>query len=156
MELVTSFWSWSTLITRSNHLLKYTLLVNCKKRNVLVCHDYFYPQELLTPQHPSNEKSALENCSKSCCSSMNRNSHKSDMLALGTIRVDWPPRLALPGVHVKKSSPILGRSKGYSWLHLTNLGSMIANMNSKFAKKMCRKQGLPTGPSERVNSPRPP
>jgi len=71
-------------------------------------------------------------------------------------RADCPPHSALPRVHVKKKPPILGHSRIYSWLYSSNLRPLIANMNSKFAKKiMCGKQGLPAGPSKGVNSPRP-
>jgi len=76
---------------------------------------------------------------------------------VGSLRggVDWPPRSALL-VACKKKSPISGRSRVYSWLHPMNLESLIANMNSKFAKKiMCKKQGLPAGTSEGVSSPWP-
>jgi len=72
---------------------------------------------------------------------------------------DWgglTPRSALPRMHAKIKPPLLGRSRVYSWLHWTNLGSVIANINLKFAKRiMCGKQSLPTGLSEEVNSPWP-
>jgi len=57
--------------------------------------------------------------------------------------VTVPPRIDLGGLTpslsltrgaCKKKHPILGRFKVYFLLHLTNLRSLIANMNSKFAK----------------------